>query len=250
MNKKIAVGEKTGPLDDREKPQTINGINFVFPVPITWDGSYLGTIAEYEILDKIIFEGKELWKVDFIEDFVLVHSAINQLPCINDELLVLFGLNKLGTHSVKYKNRLYIISRMYKTDYILGDNYERVSEDIKLDVKKIITLKIKLGWSKFDEDNIILRFFPEYNRYCAIPIHENTVGNKAKIISQKLSNKWLGSIHVDDSIFRNLLLSDNTKSLITESFKLIGKIETCINRIEPELIYIINDIRKNIMLVC
>jgi len=255
MNKRITVSTKEGPLDSRYT-EYVNGVSFVFPIKITWDGSYLGTISELDILGKSKFLGKEIWKLSFCDCFVIVKSSINQLACINDEIMELLGLGKIGTHSIRYKNSFYILYRCYETDNILENNDPFLSEETKYDVRKIIVLKNRLGWSTFKEKNIILRWDNIKNRYCAFSYHENTVGSfKSKIMTDKLYNKWISEFQNENNIFLDILSSMSKSkggngSLIGDTFILIGKIEDCIMRIEPDLIFIINDMKKRIMEVC
>jgi len=255
MNKRISVTDKFGPLDEYNKELENNSL-FIFPLELKWNGEYLGEMNKSNILSEFSSNGKNIWTLNFIDRNVMYITAISLLPCINDEILELFGFYKMGTHCVKYGNKLYILYKLEERDVLLEDNTNLVTNSCRNNIQKIIAMKSKLGWSKFEEFHIMLRWIPTLNDYVPIPLHENTVGNFKLHITQKLYLKWTGNQdNIDDIIFRNVLLSikDKTgevKSLIGNCFQLIGKIELCITRIEPELIYIINDIKKNIMKEC
>jgi len=262
MNKRISATNKLGPLDNNN-----NDDLFQLSIPITWDGSYLGSIDNSHIKCKFKLHGKDIWQLSFIPGNVMYSSAINFLPCINDEMLKLFNMNSIGTHSVSYNNIIYILYKLEEYDNLLEGNEHLVSSNCLSDIQKIITMKFKMGWSKFDEKDILLRWNSKINDYIAVPIHENTIGNfKGIFITQKLYRKYMHdhntssviSDQKEDIIFLQLLTNvgninsqgRNDSSLIGECFSLISKIELCIEKLEPDLIFIINEIRKNIMLAC
>jgi len=244
MNKKIIPENRNGILNQLSF-QDLNGITLVFFPEIKWNGTFLGTIDDRNITTKEVINGKDVWLLNFLQCKVMVNTAINMLPCINDEILDLFSLAKIGTHSVMYKNSLYILYKLEEHDNLLYSKPELVSEKTTREIRQIIVLKRKLGWSKFDEKNIILRWNNNLKYYRAIPLHENTISNfKNVIVTKKMYTKWIGIEIIDNQIFKDCLIWKIKKALIVELYMLISKIEKIILSIEPELVYIKNDLQR------
>jgi len=250
MNKYIVPSNIFGPIDQRIIFNT--GVALILIMPFSelpWDGTFLGTLLDSDIIEKEEIPGRKIWKLSFSSNLVLVRRAINMMPCINDELLKFFNINKLGTHSVKYNSKFYILSRIEYSDKLLINNQHLVSQITRNEIQNIIAVKKKLGWSIFNENDILLRK-DNMGIYHAIPLHENTICNfRNRIVTQEMYKKWIGEIINDNDLFKYSLNSNIKCYTPNEFFKLVNQIENEISRIEPKLIYIINEIKRIIMLL-
>lgn len=85
---------------------------------VAWDGSHLGTIHKHQIIRDFNVDNHRYWVV-MIGDVTItaiVRTTQGYVPCIIDELKPVFGLTKLGTHTVKIKSKLYILIRVLHND--------------------------------------------------------------------------------------------------------------------------------------
>lgn len=216
----------------------------MFVPDIPWDGTFLGTLTANHIINKGEILGKKIWNIKFLGSKIMVYNAINSISCINDEILQLFKLQKIGSHCARYKSRLVILYKILETDNLLS-NYSNsnllIFPDLKHKIQKIISMKLTLGWTKFNEENILLRtvngeIFP-------IPIHENTICNlNNKILTRKMEQKYDINILTGRTMFPKLLMSAIGKEFCLGSFLMKNEIEAVITKIDSELIYIINPI--------
>ncbi len=79
--------------------------------PFVWDGSYLGVITRRNIEDEMEFMNLKYWKINLYghTQVCIIRRTMTSCPCISDELKILFGLSKLGTHRVRYRRKLYVL---------------------------------------------------------------------------------------------------------------------------------------------
>jgi hypothetical protein len=248
MNKKTSLKFKQGPLDGPRGTICTDKVTIVmYPFSsLAWDGTFLGDVREIDVESVVVFNGYKICKFCFSEHYTLVHGAINMFPSIMDEMLPLFGLNKMGTHSIKFKSTLYILYRIEESDILLKDNNHLVSPTTLEEIRRIISLKRYLGLAAFDESKIMLRK-DQYGIFHAIPFHENTISpvNK-KIINEKTHAKWMGTEINERENFRKNLKINFYGNMTGELFKLVGKIENIINSIDNDLIYILSVLKCDI----
>lgn len=80
---------------------------------VAWDGSFLGEWKTSIRKDKVRY-GEDTFirlQIDTIEFWAIARKIEDKLPCIIDEIKVIFGLVKLGTHSIKIGAKMYLLIR-------------------------------------------------------------------------------------------------------------------------------------------
>src|SRR5690349_13730909 len=90
------------------------------PLP-SWDGTYYGELYQHQIV--FVCEDNEKYPVYFISFsdknyFCSIQSSTDAYPCIIDEACPLFGLDKLGSHTVTYNGKTKVMYRLPGSDII------------------------------------------------------------------------------------------------------------------------------------
>ena len=87
--------------------------------PFKWDGSYLGEVTNL----KYLFEDYCQIEINLYVGYGKIKRSLTVQPCIIDEMKIIFGLPKMGTHWFTYKNKVYILTKV-KTKKLEFTNFE------------------------------------------------------------------------------------------------------------------------------
>lgn len=120
--------------------------------PLIWNGTYLGTFTDDNILYKFYAGTFEYWIINYqgylTTCMIKLSKYYNQ--CLVDELKMLFGLSKLGTHYASYKDKYVILTRARTT----SDN-KYIVTDYTLNCNKITKGAGKVPTPNTNDKNII-----------------------------------------------------------------------------------------------
>jgi len=220
-----------------------------------WDGS---NITEFINKKEIkIYEGenekKTYWLIENEEsktkEIVLVRSSVNILPCLIDELKIIFNLEKIGTHWLKFHGKIYIIFRIEMEDEnvldeITLDQY-KYDKNIEKEVQRIFLFRELLGLTMNFEKNIILRNKSLYIQ--PISFYETNMkpGNSGKVLPSTILDKWFKNTDLDTStrVFFNIDKIENMNEIL---LTLKTKLEKVFNRVDPNSIMNIDEILTRI----
>jgi hypothetical protein len=81
--------------------------------PYRWDGTHLGKVSVTSITGRAISQDNTYWSlvIDGYRATCLVKNFTTTFPIIVDELKPVFGLHKLGTHTVDVEGKRYILTK-------------------------------------------------------------------------------------------------------------------------------------------
>lgn len=184
---------------------------------LRWDGSYLGKIDKKCQIKKYKCNKTEYWKFNILGNKIkaIVKKIKDKGPCIYDEMKVLFGLEKIGTHSFRHKSFLYIIYKPFidngkvKYEYTLKELKEQLEElpdkynftktkKFIDQMKRIYTYRNILGTNCNYDSSIIIRrthrdIYGNYIRY-PVSFHEPLIEFKYEgILSNEIYKRWFYS---------------------------------------------------------
>lgn len=225
--------------------------------PFIWDGSYLGRICNYNIDDYYEYGGTKYWKLNVMGHgkVCIVRSINDGTACVCDELKIFFGLSKLGTHTVRYHNKLYLLIEA-KLDSE-GDIFEEItinnimvnSDPVFMQrIREIFTFREIFGLTITRERSIIVRwsdksYIPPY------PVSyiekEMKPYGSTDIISNVIEQKWFEEITIDE-VVKSMLIYSNDSIIERISF-IRGKIEDTVERIDRDLIWIVQPIIERLI---
>lgn len=201
---------------------------------LPWDGSYLGEFKTNIITKRIKFDNINFFliKLNINIDLVVLCRFIrsnNKIPCIIDEIKPIFGINKIGTHSIKIGKVLYII---YKTQWYIKNNEieiemgeplnrieknEQFIKSFEFDIKSMFAFRDLLGLDCFESS-----IYVDTNTKKIFPLKENkTKGKESTIIdissnmSISVSRRWFNK---NDLNFYINYISGNIKSIQNNNF--------------------------------
>jgi hypothetical protein len=100
-----------------------------------WDGSYLGSFSKDIIRDHIYFHRIKVVRLRIKKKKYIgfIRQVKSKILCIYDELKPIFGIPKMGTHSLHISGKLYIICHVHHHNNIvdIGERaYDRKDKDI------------------------------------------------------------------------------------------------------------------------
>src|SRR5665647_2418098 len=129
-----------------------------------WNGSNVTYIINDEnvTIEESIFAGLVYWRIteNSLTEHCLVRGITTTIPCLIDELKPIFGLQKIGTHWLKYHNKLLLLQKVcVKNGIVIKEVYLDETEYHKIiehEVRKIFTFRELLGIAKNTEKTILL----------------------------------------------------------------------------------------------
>ena len=215
-----------------------------------WDGSYLG-----RHLKSIVVATTKVDKKRFCQITIQNETAIgilkivrNTTACIVDEMKILFGLPKLGTHNFHLENHLCLFIRGTIDNY--GSTVDNLMlKDIKLpqpidskllfQVQSIFCFRDILGIATGNEGTVAI-ISPLSDRPYPVSVNENTFNfyERKSLISNVLMKKWFGETS-PSSVLAQMIYYDPSEMSISETLSLYrSELEKIINRIDKNMIWI------------
>lgn len=227
-----------------------------------WDGSYLGSYSSDVIISTVKDRGINyiLTNINNIYEYSTIIMTTNILPCIIDELKMIFNQPKLGTHMVRIDSKKYIMIRCISrspmeverilslkeaiTYYDLDENKE-----FNHNVRKAIALREILGLPCNISKSTIVRRIKD--KYEVLSYHDiSHLELQKSAIPNSYIKKWFRNDDLSNTIKELLnLKGDESSNEITRIImRYRESIEKVIRRIDSDYIwilgYIINRISK------
>ncbi len=220
--------------------------------PFVWDGTFLGIINDSNINKKYVVENdnREYWDIT-INSFrivCMIKRVKDCTSCIIDELKSLFGLEKMGSHYIKYHNNFIILYRCRLTEsgkemvyeYSLHDLHSKnllpIDSNILTKIRKIYVFRDLLKIGKTNDSNIIIRHSPSGAIY---PISYNESALKLERIANFSSpstipeicyKRWFRNDKYDKVFNINILLC----SMLNLFYK--DKIQIILSKLRKDII--------------
>ena len=175
-----------------------------------------------------------------IDEICIVRTVKNSLPCLVDELKVVFELPKLGTHWCRINNKNYILIRTIKTK--TGDIKEEITLNMidvptymmRLQIQEVFAFRELLGVTCSFESSIIIR----EGKSTSYPIsfyEPNMTTGDTKVIPTTVLDKWFVETSIDE-VVKRLCRINNINGLPMLLHNLRNKIEEIIERVDRRAI--------------
>lgn len=218
-----------------------------------WDGSEISDFINDKktIIEEGNYECNTYWQItcEEIKEICIARSTKCTLACLIDEIKPIFGLEKMGTHWAKFKNKKYILIKpeiikgiIIKEITLNQINYNR---RIEKDVQKIFIFRELLGMSKNFETSIVLR--KKGLEIKAISYYEPnmTPSNSGKVLPNTVLEKWFKNTSIDLEVKKmfNIEKLDNINYVL---FELRGKLEKIFYRLDPESVTNLDEILSRV----
>lgn len=227
------------------------------PTPFTWDGSHLGTLSlnQVEILGEVkIGRMIKLIKITIGDHRIccLMKYANTKIPAILDELKPYFSLEKIGTHTFRYKGSLKIALKLYidkcgKIDY--GITLDRITDkkmlqELEDQVRKNLAFRELFGIKETiarSLNAVNINYSPKVLSYLeAGCLCENAEGcDLSTVIPEKLFQQWFTKKDCFDETVIGLLCFNRESPESTLSYYR-HVIDEVVKRIDKDLIVIHN----------
>jgi len=221
--------------------------------PFKWDGSYLGRINNRNILEQVIYAGVKYWRIEILghRKVCIFRSIANNTPCICDELKTYFSLPKLRTHTVMYHSKKYLLieARLDSRGHIIEEiTIDRVDPNKNAEfvrrVQEVFVFRELFGLIMSRDRSVVVRwsdksYIPPY----PVSFYESDMRphDDHVVISSTVEKKWFGDTSIDDVIRSMLKIKDN-KDAIERIFTLKNNIEKTIERIDRDMIWMVQPI--------
>lgn len=210
--------------------------------PFSWDGSHLGSFTS-DIVHWIVDYGELHYcclTVDGVSVVSLIKQSKDRFPAIVDELKPIFGLRKLGTHTINLAGKLHLLTycRLVNGQPLDEPKLSNVESTAKYkdQVQDIFAFREILGLNSSFESSIRLRddgqeIYPVSFREASSIVEKEKTALPGTIIS-----KWFGQTTVSTVTKRITGWSAQIDKveLVAELRK---KIEGVINRIDKDFIF-------------
>jgi len=216
---------------------------------ITWNGSYLGVFDATIIKQRYYCNGNWFW--DLADGTrCLIRLCKNTQACLIDELKPIFGLDKIGTHTITVGVKLYLLMRSPPPNQkiIHLNEIPFVNEQLVNGVRGIFAFRYLLQANKTNEKCIAI-FANENNEIYPLDFDDDIIGKNYKkrgTLSKSLYKKWFEDYKEKISSTLVSLLNLEGKDHSKEYGDLRKKIENVFVRIDPENISMVNIITKRL----
>jgi hypothetical protein len=216
---------------------------------LRWDGSHIGTISSSNILSRCIVNNRIHMKISLASKVYIVKiiEASRTLCCIVDELKILFGVKKNGTHIMTVDRKDYIIVRQVTTArnnmrfmYRVSDiNVDFIGDTLINRIRRVILFREIIGLSSTFESNIHIIGADVYSTS-----ENNLVKYGESSISNVMNNNYFeGNISY---LIRGIIKIEDDISLESTLFNLRYKIESIIERVDRTRIDLVDHIMNRI----
>jgi hypothetical protein len=242
------------------------------PNPFTWDGSDLGVIQSSCIIGSVVSTRKRrYWHLDIGGHRVVcsVRMCLTSFPNIIDELKVVFGLPKVGTHRCILGSKNYILSKI-DIDPVNGDIKEEITldyiqPDTKLangqlvadamfvaQVQELFVFRELLGVLRVIESTVDVHIVPQRNgkRYTIYPVGRNETKmdptQRELMIPRTIMDRWFCDTSIEDVTGR-LVGIQSLETLSPGLASLRTRIENVVRRVDAQSIWISVYILERVM---
>lgn len=229
--------------------------------PYKWNGEYLGTLINDNILTDIKdpITSLRYWKINFFghETFCSVRKVKNASICIYDEAMEIFNLPKMGSHYIIYKNDMYHIQKartngntIHSELLLTNLDPKQLSKENINKIRKLYIVRDILGSSHTYINDIAYRaslnkFVPDYVVAVKSYITDDNILNKNKSTLTKTAiEKWFTDSdtksEIDIRMFYQELFPDiHTDSDISSYIsKFKEKLDNITERLDDRFCYI------------
>lgn len=172
-----------------------------------WDGSYLGQHPKSIVIATSKphrYRFSQLM-IDRSTTYVIMKESKTIIPCIIDELKPLFGLTKLGTHSIHIGGRLYVLVHVISDEKGLPIEDPKLSE-VKLpdpvpsewiqEIRKIFCFRQLIGLKYTPSCTIIVRTKNDLLSFISIWEADFDFQKNGPSVSKYVTKKWFGETSI------------------------------------------------------
>ena len=130
---------------------------------LKWDGTYLGSYDKNIIKNKWVDNGNKYYEFVFDSETILCVGNIikDMIPCIVEDAKKIFGIYNRKFHTINIVNKKYIIYKIepdaVDTSIKNMDDNDRILNDIKLKIQKVILFSDIMYLETINKSTIIIR---------------------------------------------------------------------------------------------
>jgi len=215
---------------------------------ILWDGTYLGTISDEDIIEKFtnIFE---YWRIKINNNIfiAIIRKSKDYSPCLIDELKPLFGLTKSGTHYIKYKYKYIVLIKPYlDNDMVINEvqlnqiDITKLNDNLVDKIKRIYVFKDLLCLNKATDSSIVIRkskysdiSYPLSLLDGTLKISKITDISKSTYLPETVFKKWIKDESPAKILAKMCNIYDLDK-LDKITFRLKSEIENIVKRVSDD----------------
>ena len=220
---------------------------------MNWDGSDITKLINDNktIIREAIYQKITYWVIEFFineekfKETCIVRSSTTILPCLIDEIKPVFKLEKIGTHSFKFKGKIFILvkTEMENNNILQEITLDKIGykQQIEEEVQKIFIFRELLGMSKNFESSIILRKKGYYVKPISYYDPNMSPGNIKTVLPNTILDKWFKNTDLDKVVLKlfNVDKPENINSVLLELKTNLDKIA---KRVNPDAITHIDEI--------
>lgn len=223
---------------------------------LRWDGSDIADIVAQKnvIIHEAMFEGETVfWRLNIWDEskekwyfeYCTIRSVSNiSLCCFLDEIKPIFGLEKTGTHRLKFKNKDLVL---YKCNEEKGN----IVTDFKLSllekpgrlkdrIRKVFVFRDLLKITKTYESSIVIR--KEKLKTKILSFYEPGVKpDSDKILPDTVLEKWFNEASADE-ILKEMTGVEDADGINPYLSEIKTRLERVCLRIDPDLIIMVDEI--------
>ena len=217
-----------------------------------WDGSYLGMVTDLNIIERFEVEGLKYWSISLFGhvEICIIRPILTNSPCISDELKVLFGLSKLGTHRVKYRRKMYILIRTRSTDdgnICLETDLSQIHTKDPVFVGQVqdtYLFRDVLGLTKSTDKSLVLRH-PKQRYLAPYPVsfYENMMrpDDTKLIVPATVTDKWFDGVTLND-VARRIFRVEKMEDVQARIIYIQDQLNLIIERVDRDAVWMIRPI--------
>lgn len=232
--------------------------------PFIWDGSYLGQfpssiiVCERNVHDLKYFH----LKLGSFYHFCIAKTTTSDYPCLFDELKPLFGLSKLGTHTIHIENKYYLLMRpsvkgiVCVYDHKLSDVLEYIDYTNPLNssfinqMRRIFLFRDIVGLTVSNDSSIRLRYVGKGYVPMSFKETKTCILQERSILPITILEKWFNNMKITD-VARQIMGIYESTDLSEYLFHFRNDVERIIKRVNRDLlwmsVYIVERLSDRIM---
>jgi len=223
---------------------------------ILWDGSNLGDLDLLDIKWNIKKENRTVWIFKWKEQNIAceVVNIQNNIPCVLDEMKYIFGIPKIGTHTVTHGKKIYLLKRIRSEnrsvasiilDKSINNYIIDMNNMISNQIREILVFRQVCGINPTHESKIVIR--EGYDQIYPLSWEEKgiTMNREDSVLSSTLFSKWFDDTTFYKTLHTLLKITENENSEDNEYYSLRLMeiridIENIINRLDSNLIWFVD----------